>query len=59
MDPAKTALVHVNDAGERREFTFGFFQETSCRLADALAAKGVKKGDRIMLVLYRRMESGP
>ena len=56
MDPAKTALVHVNDAGERREFTFGFFQETSCRLANALMEKGVKKGDRIMLVLYRRME---
>jgi acetyl-CoA synthetase len=56
MDPAKTALVHVNDAGERREFTFGFFQETSCRLANALMEKGVKKGDRVMLVLYRRME---
>ncbi|MGE4194941.1 MAG: AMP-binding protein [Pseudodesulfovibrio sp.] len=56
MDPAKLALVHVDDAGNRREFTFGFFQETSCRLADALAKKGVKKGDRVMLVLYRRME---
>ncbi|WP_316898773.1 AMP-binding protein [Pseudodesulfovibrio indicus] len=56
MDPAKLALVHVDDAGNRREFTFGFFQERSCRLADALAKKGVKKGDRVMLVLYRRME---
>jgi len=56
MDPAKLAMVHVDDAGKRREFTFGFFQETSRRLANALAAQGVRKGDRVMLVLYRRME---
>ena len=56
MDPEKLALIHLDDAGNRREFTAGFFQETSCRLANALMEKGVKKGDRIMLVLYRRLE---
>ena len=56
LDPAKTALIHVDDAGTRREFDFKFFQETSAKLANALMAKGVKKGDRVMLVLYRRME---
>jgi len=56
MDPARPALVHVDDAGNKREFDFGFFQETSCRLANALTAQGVKKGDRVMLVVYRRVE---
>lgn len=56
MDPEKVALIHVDDAGVRREFTARFFQETSCKLANALKGKGVKKGDRIMLVVYRRLE---
>ncbi|MCJ2166048.1 MULTISPECIES: AMP-binding protein [unclassified Pseudodesulfovibrio] len=56
LEPAKTALIHVDDAGVRREFDFGFFQKTSCRLANALVKKGVRKGDRVMLVVYRRME---
>lgn len=56
MDPEKVALIHVDDAGDRRDFTFGFFQQSSAKLANALMAKGVKKGDRIMLVLYRRVE---
>ncbi|QGY39080.1 AMP-binding protein [Pseudodesulfovibrio cashew] len=55
-DPDKLALVHLDDDGNRREFTYGFFQERSARLANALMAKGVKKGDRVMLVLYRRVE---
>jgi len=56
LEPEKTALIHLDDAGNRREFSMGFFQETSCRLANALTKRGVKKGDRIMLVLYRRVE---
>lgn len=55
-DPKKLALVHVDDAGNRREFDFAFFQEESMKLASALAAKGIKKGDRVMLILYRRLE---
>ncbi|QJB56392.1 AMP-binding protein [Pseudodesulfovibrio sp. zrk46] len=56
MDPAKTALIHVDDEGKRREFDFKFFQEESAQLANSLMEKGVKKGDRVMLVLYRRVE---
>ena len=56
MPPAQTALIHVDDAGTRREYDFRFFQESSSRLANSLMAQGVKKGDRIMLVLYRRVE---
>ncbi|NDV20351.1 AMP-binding protein [Pseudodesulfovibrio sp. JC047] len=56
MEPKKTALIHVDNAGTRREFDFGFFQKTSSQLANALVKQGVKKGDRVMLVLYRRLE---
>jgi acetyl-CoA synthetase len=55
-DPGQTALIHVDDAGTRREYDFGFFQDTSKRLADALTRRGIKRGDRIMLILYRRVE---
>jgi len=56
MPPDKLALIHVDDGGHRREFNFGYFQENSCKLADALVAQGLKKGDRVMLILYRRLE---
>ncbi|WP_419785808.1 AMP-binding protein [Pseudodesulfovibrio sp.] len=56
MDPDKQAMIHVDDDYNRRDLDFRFFQETSCKLADALKKRGVKKGDRIMLVLYRRLE---
>ncbi|THB66265.1 MAG: acyl-CoA synthetase [Desulfovibrio sp.] len=56
MEPSKTALIHVDDSGTRREYNAGFFQESSSRLANGLVKQGVKKGDRIMLILYRRVE---
>jgi len=55
-DPEALAMVHVTPDDQRREFTFGWFQEQSARLANALAAQGIGKGDRIMLILYRRVE---
>ena len=55
-EPARLAMIHVNDNGARHDYTFGFFREESTRLASALSARGVKKGDRVMLILYRRVE---
>ncbi|HWR04460.1 MAG TPA: AMP-binding protein, partial [Humidesulfovibrio sp.] len=55
-EPDRLAMIHVDDGGTRREYSFGFFQKESMKLASALSAKGVKKGDRVMLILYRRME---
>lgn len=55
-DPAQPAMIHVDDAGTRRDLDFGFFQQTSRRLANALMERGVKPGDRVMLILYRRVE---
>ncbi len=55
-EPDRLAMIHVDDAGTRRELTFGWFARESVKLADALAKKGVKKGDRVMVILYRRVE---
>ena len=56
QEPERLAIVHVDDAGARRDFTFGWLAEASSRLASALKVRGVGKGDRVMLVLYRRIE---
>ena len=50
------AIVHVDDDGVRRDYTFAWLKEASARLANALRDKGLRKGDRVMLVLYRRIE---
>jgi acetyl-CoA synthetase len=55
-DPKAPAMVHVDNDGNRRELDFAWFQERSSRLADSLQARGIGKGDRVMLILYRRLE---
>jgi len=56
IEPEKIAMVHVDDQGARREYDFGYFAAQSARLANALAARGLARGDRVMLVLHRRVE---
>ena len=55
-DPGQKAMVHLDDAGTVREYDFAFFQEQSSRLANALKNLGIGKGDRVKLILYRRVE---
>ncbi len=56
QDPGRLAMVHVDDEGKRREFDFGHFSKRSHQLAGALKDLGVRPGDKVMLVLYRRVE---
>jgi acetyl-CoA synthetase len=55
-EPDRLALVHIDPAGERRDFNFDFFRRRSNALAGGLAAAGVGRGDRVVLMLYRRVE---
>ncbi|SDN78953.1 acetyl-CoA synthetase [Desulfonauticus submarinus] len=50
------AMIHVDDAKVRREYSYAYFARESSKLANALAKQGLKKGDRVMIVLYRRVE---
>lgn len=54
--PNETAMIHVDDQGASRVLDFEYFSKESSRLAHALVKKGVKKGDRIMIILYRRVD---
>ncbi|ABM28014.1 AMP-binding protein [Nitratidesulfovibrio vulgaris] len=54
--PDRLAIAHVDDAGVRRDYTFAWLADASARLANALKARGVRKGHRVMLVLHRRIE---
>ncbi len=55
-DPARPAMVLIDPEGQRHDYDLGFFSRESGKLANGLAAIGVGKGDRVMLVLYRRVE---
>ncbi|MBQ2718246.1 MAG: AMP-binding protein [Clostridia bacterium] len=52
--PDKLALLYLNDdLTEEIRFTFKDMMEKSNQVANYLTAKGIKKGDRILLVLKR------
>ena len=55
-NPDRLAMVHVDDADVRREYTFGYFSEQSSRLANALKGLGIGRGDKVMIILHRRVE---
>ena len=53
-DPNKLAMLWVGQKGEEeRPITFAQFAERSSRAANAFAALGVKKGDRVLVMLPR------
>lgn len=54
--PDDLAMIHVDDAGQRKDYSLKYFSEESSRLAMALSKKGISKGDRVMIILYRRVE---
>src|SRR5918912_2032041 len=47
----KPAMVHERFDGERRELNWGELQDLSNQAANLLAAQGVKRGDRVAVVL--------
>ncbi|MEG6551778.1 AMP-binding protein [Desulfocurvibacter africanus] len=55
-DPTRPAMVHIDPEGKRRDYDLAFFSRESAKLANALVAQGLKRGDRVMVILYRRVE---
>ena len=55
-DPGKLALIAVGADGRARDVSYGWLRETSNRLANALAANGVKRGDRVAILLPQAPE---
>ncbi len=55
-DPDKLAMVHIaNDLSERR-FTFKDMKDASSQCANYFKSLGIKRGDRVMLVLKRHYQ---
>jgi acetyl-CoA synthetase len=52
-EPGHLAYLWVNDRGEQRRATFGEVQERSDSTAQFLYSKGIRPGDRIILLLPR------
>jgi acetyl-CoA synthetase len=56
-DRARLALYWEDESGERSLHTFFDLARAANRLSNALAARGVKRGDRVALVLPQRPET--
>jgi acetyl-CoA synthetase len=50
-EPGRLAILHARPDGRDEEITYGWLRETSNRLANTLQANGIKRGDRIAILL--------
>ncbi len=55
-DPNKLAMLHISRDKTERRFTFKDMKKTSCQAANYFTSLGIKKGDRVMLVLKRHYQ---
>ena len=54
--PEKLAMLHLSEDGTERFFTFQDMKKESARAANYFKALGIKRGDRVMLVLKRHYQ---
>ncbi len=54
--PDKLAMIHISEDGTERRFTFRDMKRGSAQAANYFKALGIKRGDRVMLVLKRRYQ---
>jgi len=55
-DPARLAILHARADGREDAISYGWLRETSNRLANALRAHGVNRGDRVAIFLPQAPE---
>ena len=55
-EPAKLAMLHLDKDKNEHRFTFRDIQRASGRCANYFTALGIKRGDRVMLVLKRHYQ---
>ena len=54
--PDKLAMLHVDNSLAERRFSFGEISRESSRAANYFRSLGIKRGDRVMLVLKRHYQ---
>ena len=55
-EPEKLAMLHIDRDGTERRFTFSDISRASSQCANYFKSLGIKKGDRVMLVLKRHYQ---
>lgn len=56
LEPDRRAMIWVNLAGEERRFSYSQLSKLSTQAANMFTAMGIKKGDKVMLVLKRNYQ---
>ncbi len=56
LKPNGRAMVWANEAGEEHIFTFSQMSKYSAKAANYLYSQGIRKGDKVMLVLKRHYQ---
>ncbi len=54
--PNKLAMLHVSEDGTERRFTFEDMKKESARAANYFKSLGIRRGDRVMLILKRHYQ---
>ncbi|MDR0732257.1 MAG: AMP-binding protein [Treponema sp.] len=57
IQPGKLALLWTSDGGELRSYSFADMKRLSDKAANMLLARGIAKGDVVMLILKQRPEA--
>ena len=58
-EPDRTAVLWTNETGACERYTFGMLKEESDRAASFLDGIGIRKGDKVMLILRRHLQFWP
>lgn len=56
LKPDKTAMVWLSEKKEKRVFSFKDMSDYSSKTANYLVSLGIKKGDKVMIILKRHYE---
>ena len=55
-EPDKLAFLHISENGEERRFTFNDVRHESNRACNYFKSIGIKRGDKVMLILKRHYQ---
>ncbi len=58
-EPDRTAVLWTDENGGYVNYTFGMLKEESDRAANLLYSLGIRKGDKVMLILRRHLQFWP
>ena len=58
LDPNRLALIASTPDGRTQDVSYGWLRETSNRIAHALRANGIARGDRVVVEGFQKISPG-